>query len=120
MENKIGEKDVKVEFFLDGNPWTPVAGVTECSSFEMRKKSLLMVLLTEYTLKLENEVITERVSIKNTGAKNYYVSVLYNFMHPWHSRFTNYSITGRDVLRYETRRDQGEISSKGFLFLFLG
>jgi hypothetical protein len=94
MENKIGEKDVQVEFFLDGKPWTPVAGVTECSRFEMKKKSLLMVLLTKYTLKLENEGITERVSIKNTASKNYYVSVLYNFMHPWHSRFTDYSITG--------------------------
>lgn len=96
MENKIGEKDVKVEFFLDGKPWTPVAGVTECKSFEMRKKSLLMPLLAEYTLKLENEVITERVSIKNTDSENYYVSVLYHFMHPWHSLFTDYSITGRD------------------------
>ncbi len=96
MENKIGEKDVKVEFFLDGKPWTPVAGVTECKSFEMKKKSLLMTLLTEYTLKLENEVITERVSMKNTDSKNYYVSVIYNFMHPWHPRFTDYSVTGRD------------------------
>ena len=96
LENKIGEKDVQVEFFLDGKPWTPVAGVTECKSFEMRKKSLLSVLLAEYTLKLENEVITERMSIKNTDSKRFYVSVLYNFMHPWHSRFTDYSITGRD------------------------
>ncbi len=96
MENKIGEKDVKVEFFLDGKQWTPVTGVTECKSFEMRKKSLLMTLLTEYTLKLENEAIMERVSMKNTDSKNYYVSVLYNFMHPWHSRFTDYSVTGRD------------------------
>ena len=55
-----------------------------------------MPLLAEYTLKLENEVITERVSIKNTDSENYYVSVLYHFMHPWHSLFTDYSITGRD------------------------
>ena len=96
MENKIGEKDVQVEFFLDGKPWTPVAGVTECKSFEMRKKSLFYALFAEYTLKLENEAIIERMSMKNTDSKRFYASVVYNFMHPWHPRFTNYSITGRD------------------------
>ncbi len=96
MENKIGEKDMKVEFFLDGKQWTPVAGVTECKSFEMRKKSLFYALFAEYTLILENETMKERISIKNTDSKQFYVSVLYNFMHPWHSRFTDYSITGRD------------------------
>lgn len=93
MENKIGETELKVEFFLDGKPWQPVSAPVACNTFEMRKSSLLHQIRVDYTLKLEKGRIYEDARL--TVEKEAKFGVLYLFMHPWEPVFTEYRMVKR-------------------------
>lgn len=93
LENKIGETELKVEFWVDGQPWQATETPVKCTRFEMRKRSLLHKLRLEYTLKLENNSLREFAAV--TVEDDCRIRVLYHFMHPWMPKFTEYLVASR-------------------------
>ena len=88
LENKIGEKDVQVKFFCDDREFTPEQTKISCRKFMMKKTSLLHHAKVDYTLILEDDLITETAAIR--FLKDEKLKVAYNFMHPWHNSFEFY------------------------------
>ena len=82
-ENKIGETELKVQFFADGKEFVPSkkVKVIEAKNFELKKSSVLLDLLVEYTLTLEDGKLTERAKV--TVLRDTELKLLYLFMHPW-------------------------------------
>ena len=98
LENKIGEKDVQMKFFCDDKEFTPDGKKISCRKFMMKKTSLLHHAKVDYTLILEDDLITETAAIR--FLKDEEIQIAYNFMHPWHSAFENYrtiSTSGKAV-----------------------
>ena len=88
LENKIGEKDVQVKFFCDDKEFTPAGKKISCRKFVMKKSSLLHHARLDYTLILEDDLLTETAKLQFFQDEK--IPVAYNFMHPWHSAFENY------------------------------
>lgn len=80
-ENKIGEKELKVEFFADGKKFTPSGKAVSCEKFEMKKSSVLLDLHIAYTFTLTPGKLVERAKV--TVLRDTDVKILYLFMHPW-------------------------------------
>ena len=82
-ENKIGETELKVKFFADGKEFVPSkkVKVIEAKNFELKKSSVLLDLVVEYTLSLEEGKLTERAKV--TVLRDTELKLLYLFMHPW-------------------------------------
>ena len=87
LENKIGEKEVKVQFFADGKEFQPSKKTVEAKHFEMKKSSILLDLQIDYTLTLEDGKLTERAKV--TVLRDTDLKLLYLFMHPWCPLFTD-------------------------------
>ena len=88
LENKIGEKDVEVQFFRDGAGFIPDGKKISCRKFMMKKSSKLHHAKLDYTLILEDDLLTETAKLHFFNDEK--ITVAYNFMHPWHSSFENY------------------------------
>ena len=82
-ENKIGETELKVQFFADGKEFVPSKKnkVINAKNFELKKSSVLLDLSIEYTLLLEDGKLTERAKV--TVLRDTDLKLLYLFMHPW-------------------------------------
>ena len=82
-ENKIGETELKVQFFADGKEFVPSkkSKVVEAKNFEFKKYSVLLDLAVEYNLSLEDGKLTERAKV--TVLRDTELQLLYLFMHPW-------------------------------------
>ena len=88
LENKIGEKDVQIKFFRDGEEFLPGKEKISCRKFVMKKSSLLHHAKLDYTLTLEDDILTENASLHFLNDER--ITVAYNFMHPWHSSFEHF------------------------------
>lgn len=92
LENKIGETEVTVEFLADGKPLPPNAREITATSFSLKKSARLHQARLHYELRLEQEQLTERVTLEaETEAE---LGVLYHFMHPWESVFQEFILHG--------------------------
>lgn len=94
LENKIGEKEVKVSFLLDGREWQPGAMPAKGKSFTMKKSALLHQVRLEYEVHLENSRLRETAGIH--VEKNSRIGIMYHFMHPWEAIFTEYLLHDRN------------------------
>lgn len=94
LENKIGEKEVKVSFLLDGREWQPGAMPAKGKSFTMKKSALLHQVRLEYEVHLENSRLRETARIH--VEKNSRIGIMYHFMHPWEAIFTEYLLHDRN------------------------
>ncbi len=113
LENGIGETELDLTFTRDGKPFTPEQELIECRSFSMTKRSKLHHAELIYTLKLENDTLTESAELR--FLKEQPLKIIYNFMHPWHHTFENYR-----VLSAGNKIEHGimPIGKKGEMLLF--
>lgn len=95
LENKIGEKEVKVSFLLDGREWQPGAMPAKGKSFTMKKSALLHQVRLEYEVHLENSRLRETARIH--VEKNSRIGIMYHFMPPGRQFLPNTcSMTGTE------------------------
>ena len=113
LENGIGETELKLTFTRDGKPFTPEQEQIECRSFSMIKHSKLHHAELIYTLKLENDTLTESAELH--FLKDQPLKIIYNFMHPWHHTFENFRLISADG-----KIEQGvmPIDQKGKMLIF--
>lgn len=95
LENKIGETEVEVEFLADGKPLPDGAREITASTFSLKKSSRLHLARLHYELRLEQNRLTERVTLEAETEAD--LGVLYHFMHPWESSFLEYVMQGDQV-----------------------
>ena len=110
LENKIGEKDVQVKFFCDDKEFIPAGKKISCRKFVMKKNSLLHHAKLDYTLTVEDDLLTETAKLH--FLKDEKIKVGYNFMHPWHSSFENYravSASGKAVSGIMPDKENGKM-----------
>ena len=93
-ENKIGEKELKVQFFADGKEFKPSRKKVEAKKFEMKKSSVLLDLQIDYDLTLEDGKLVERAKV--TVLRDTDLKLLYLFMHPWCPLFEDAVCTRAD------------------------
>ena len=110
LENKIGETEVKVKFFRDGTGFSPDGKKITCRKFVMQKSSLLHHARLDYTLTLEDDLLTETARLHFFNDEK--IPLAYNFMHPWHSSFENYravSASGETVSGTMPNQENGKM-----------
>ena len=94
-ENKIGEKEVKVQFIADGKEFQfDRKKKMEAKKFEFKKSSILLDLQIDYTITLEDRKLVERAKV--TVLRDTDLKLLYLFMHPWCPLFEDAVCTGTD------------------------
>ena len=94
-ENKIGEKEVKVQFIADGKEFMPDRKKKmEAKKFEFKKSSILLDLQIDYTITLEDRKLVERAKV--TVLRDTDLKLLYLFMHPWCPLFEDAVCTKAD------------------------
>ena len=95
-ENKIGETELKVQFFADGKEFVPSkkVKVIEAKNFELKKSSVLLDLQIDYDLTLEDGKLVERAKV--TVLRDTDLKLLYLFMHPWCPLFEDAVCTRAD------------------------
>ena len=93
MENKIGEKNVKITFKINGSEWTPSAGTHNVKSFELTKESDLGMLHLKYDLRIADNKIYEHV--RTNMIQRRYI-LIYHFMYAWDISFSEYAFKAAD------------------------
>jgi len=92
LENKIGEKEVTLEFLADGKPIPPGQNKISAKTFSLKKTSRLHQARLHYELLLENNQLREQVTLEAIEESE--IGVLYHFMHPWESCFQEFVLQG--------------------------
>ena len=116
-ENKIGETELKVNFFADGKEFVPSkkVKVIEAKNFELKKSSVLLDLRVEYILTLEDGKLTERAKV--TVLRDTELKLLYLFMHPWcpifESALCQKADGSEDTIRFNDMKINGTQSKTG-------
>lgn len=113
LENGIGETELELAFTKDGKPFTPAGENIVCKSFTMTKRAKLHHAELTYTLKLENDTISESAQLR--FLKDQPLKIVYNFMHPWHHTFENFRLISTDG-----KSEQGAmpVAQKGKMLIF--
>ena len=92
-ENKIGEKNVKLSFKINGSEWTPTAGTHNVKSFELTKESDLGMMHLKYNLRISGNQIYEHV--RTNMIQRRYI-LIYHFMYAWDTSFSEYAFKAAD------------------------
>jgi len=86
------EKVIDIKIFADGKYIPPenVPELIKCSEFKMIKRSRVRDINFKYSLGIRNNQILE--SCELTADKESSLNLMYNFMHPWSEKMTDYYI----------------------------
>jgi hypothetical protein len=92
------EKSVRIKIYADGKYIPPEeAAKTEkinCSEFKMLKEAQVKDIVFKYSLILKDNNIFETCNIK--ALKKTPLALMYNFMHPWSEKMTDYYVQTSD------------------------
>ena len=93
-ENGESEKVNDIKIYADGKYLSPKAvtdlGKIECSEFKMVKKAQVRDIGFTYTMKIKSDKIFEYCKLSTD--KDTSLKLMYNFMHPWSEKITDYYI----------------------------
>lgn len=86
------EQVLGIRILADGKQLSTqeMAKLIKCSEFTMEKQSQIENIVFTYTLNIKNDLITE--DCKMEALKPSKLTLMYNFMHPWSEKMTDYYI----------------------------
>lgn len=89
----VGEDVKSLKLFADGkyvSPEQAAKAAIECKEFSLQKTAKVSNITFNYTATVKNDKLYE--SCKLQTSKDQKLALMYNFMHPWNRRLTNYYV----------------------------
>ena len=97
-KDKGTETVIDIKMFADGKYISPEevakAGKIKCVEFKMEKQAQVQDIVFNYTLVIKNDQLIENCKMK--ASKDTPLKLMYNFMHPWSEKMTDYYIQVND------------------------
>ena len=101
-ESGKSEKVSSIRFFIDEGHEPDVKNpIIRAAVVGMEKESVIGDFNIRYKFFIDNNILHERVEI--TAVKDVAVNYLYPLMHPWSTRFTEYTGLGEDGVRLNVK-----------------
>ncbi|MFA7230009.1 MAG: hypothetical protein WC071_01945 [Victivallaceae bacterium] len=92
------EKVIELKMFADDKYLSPEdvvkSGKIKCNEFRLEKQAQVMDIVFNYCLIIKNDQLIESCRMK--AAKDTPLKLMYNFMHPWSEKMTDYYIQIKD------------------------
>jgi hypothetical protein len=92
------EKVIDIKMYADDKYISPEdvakSGKIKCVEFKMEKQAQVKDIVFNYSLIIKNDQLVERCTMKSS--KDTPLKLMYNFMHPWSEKMTDYYIQIKD------------------------